>query len=232
LFIPIQASAKEPYERFIEARETTLSACILHISGQETVTPLSGAAQTYTLRGHIKPKEETLLIIGDAATLIRGSRIYTYHNNAWVEKTLTGLLNQFTLMGVLDQFFVLELLTGDNPELYKPYMTAEENAIGITLTRQQFTALFNEWTSDLRTLLGAAADGVSDTEISLMRRMFRTVLSGLEAQGTFTFRIDPQTGAITRIETEIRTVDPTVRAGQNTNIKDRTRLSQSVIYLQ
>jgi hypothetical protein len=214
---PIYASANDAYDFLLTARSATHAAGPFRLLGGETVT-LGDEETTSEISGYDYAAAETHIRFKteDAAHsfLITPEKVYFKEDEGeWASQQVTALLPMFARLGTLDQFFMLELLNGDRLAMYKDYVSSGEavdgqTAVNVTLSREQYAAVVEALTDDVKTLLGVMADGMSDTQLMLIKVFARSLLQGLDAEMAFEFIIDNETLLITRINTRSDMADP------------------------
>ncbi|MCL2664842.1 MAG: hypothetical protein FWE82_04450 [Defluviitaleaceae bacterium] len=150
--------------------------------------------------------------------LIRPNVIYGKQSGSeWVTQDVIRLLTQFTNMGVLDQFFILEILSGERLPLYQPHMSYGADAlllnephatVKVEMSAEQYAEMIEVWTQDIRSLLGPASDNMSDIELRLVQMIAHRTLTALDAEINYVFYINKKTNLITRIDGSLNTADP------------------------
>jgi hypothetical protein len=213
----IWANEKTAYETLAEARAITHKDGPFNIRGEAVATAsetINGKLQVnnknYRITGYDIHARETLLSFETVAFLLKPEAVYIKENeNAWKPADLMVLLPKFISMGILDQFFLLEILNSDRLDWYADYMVfGEPDTITVTVSRTQFAELAGKLTEDITALLGEAFQGMSELQLMLLQRFIRGIFIGLEAEGMFTFYIDPATGRITQTKTQMEMTDP------------------------
>jgi len=220
---PQMTITEDAFDLFMEAREASFSTGSVQLNGRSVVTDIDSTMQ-YQINGHHHAKSETLIIFTQknktsTEFLLTNGVIYAPAGDCeWDEQSLGSVLAKLTAMGVLDQFFMLELLYGERADLYKSYMTlgTEENGnytIQIKLSKSEYLDLFEAWTADLHGLLGVAAEGMSELEGQILQGIVRKILSSLEAEACYVFFVEPETMCIVKVEIEMKSAAPDMRPG-------------------
>lgn len=150
----------------------------------------------------------TSFLITPASILIKTSNPST----GWVKQDLTAMLPKFVSLGAMDIFFLLELLNGDHLPMYEKYVSkggdtqyagVDCTRVYVNINRTQFATLADELTKDIKALLGSTADGMNETQLTLMRSLARGLLSGMDAETRFTIYIDKENSRIMRVESKM-----------------------------
>jgi hypothetical protein len=80
--------------------------------------------------------------------------------------------------------------------------------VQVSVNKQQFAKLAEALTEDIPALLGDAAKGMTEFQLLLIQRMAKGIFTGLDAEGSFLFYIQPSTGRIVQIETVMDMANP------------------------
>jgi hypothetical protein len=240
-----RAEGNEAYSALSEALFNTHRDGSFRIRGEATALAaetVNGTRQVnsrqYRITGHDLNAAETMLQFETLNTvsstfisfLLKPEAVYVKEID-WKPADLTAVLPQFISMGILDQFFVLEILNSNRLHVYADYISFEEDkeiggemcrGIAVTVSRDEFAELAGKLTEDIPALLGDAAKGMSDFQLLLMQRFARGIFTGLQAEGSFTFYVQPATGRIVRIETRIDMANPYGSRAPGANPRVRT----------
>ncbi|MCL2421758.1 MAG: hypothetical protein FWD03_07870 [Defluviitaleaceae bacterium] len=194
-------------------RQATFSNNPVQLSGSGVITE-DNVQNPYQITAQIHGTEETRLRLSvdneTISLILTNGNIY---DDQMAEQKVSSLFAKMVSTGTLDTFFLLEILTGDRPEIYSPYIThGMDNTLQLSLSPSESSVLYEHWTSDFRSLLGPAADSMSDKELSTAEGFVRQIFSALEANVQYTFHTNPDTGAITQIDIQSQTAAPQVRA--------------------
>jgi hypothetical protein len=225
---PVYAEAGGAYDYLLTARSATHAAGPFRLHGEENVT-FNAFEKTYTVSGYDYMATEThIQFAAEKASdsfLITPEKVYAKKNaDEWASQQVTALLPMFASLGTLDQFFMLELLNGSRLEMYKDYISfgetgGEHTVVNVTLNREQYAAVVGALTDDVKTLLGAMADGMSDTQLIIIKAFARSLLVSLDAEMSFEFIIDSKTQLITQINTQSDMADPFGQYGAGLRMK-------------
>ena len=202
---------------FTEARKATFENNIVQLSGSGTITSGAGdCKKTYHIAAQMLDASETRFRINLDNEVI--SLILTHgkiYDEKRIEEKVVGLFTKLVVHGLLDPFFMLEILSGERNDLYCPHMKAGPgNIVQLTLSPAESLALYSQWTSDFRSLLGAASDDMSNRELSIAKTCMEQILTALEANVQYTFHIQPDTGLITEIDIRSEFSSPEPRVCQ------------------
>jgi hypothetical protein len=135
----------------------------------------------------------------------------------WTKRDITALLEKFVSMGILDQFFILEILNGGRLDAYKDYMLPGEDAavsgedcrtVNLDIARTQSGELADILTKDIKTLLGPAARGMPDFQLTLMQIFTRNMITSMDADLHFTVYISRESGRVVKIAAKTNMADP------------------------
>jgi len=204
---------------FSEARKATFADGTVQLAGSGVITE-DGNQRHYSIAAQMRNLEETRLRLNlDNEVLqliLTEGKIY---DDDMVEQKVSSLFAKLVALGLLDTFFIIEMLSGERTEMYRPYISKDiiqtpEGPVDILQLRLSSKAsadLYEHWTSDFRGLLGAAADGMSDRELSLAKGVVQQILTALEANVQYTFHLHPDTGAITQINIHSQIAAPEAR---------------------
>jgi len=192
---------------FGEARQNTF---------ENKLVQLSGEGSHYQLNAQMQAKQETRFRLNCADEelnlILTHGKIYDQH---WQEQKVVNLFAKLVNLGLLDPFFIIEILDGSRDEFYSPYMRQiSDNHIQLKLNPQESITLYEQWISDLRGLFGAAADDMSDLELSIAEGVLRQILSALEASVQYDFYIKDD--KINQIEIQSEVAAPEARKTQTT----------------
>ena len=198
--------ASDAYGVFSAARSATFEGNVVHLSGGGSVNE-----KKYQLAAQMRGYDECRFRLQMGSELISliltDGKIYDEDRQ---EQKVAGLFAKLVSLGVLDPFFLIEILDGQRDELYRPYMSlGPDGVVQLALSPKESLALYEAWTSDLRGLLGAAADGMSQRELSLAETFLRQILTSLEADVQYNFHIE--NGLITKINIQSKTAAPEPR---------------------
>jgi hypothetical protein len=247
VMLPSYTVFAESFNALAEARAITHSDGPFKIRGEAHVIfseTVNGTRQSenmfYRINGYDKNAMETWLQFESRTAasssfisfLLKPEAIYIKERE-WKMADITAVLPQFISMGVLDQFFLLEILNSERLHLYEPYIiNGEEKIIGgelcqgltVEIDRSQFTELAEKLTEDVAALLGDAAKGMSDFQLALFQRFAKGIFVGLEGGGSVTFYINPTHGRIVFIESLIDMANPygSRAVGANPRIKSQS----------
>jgi hypothetical protein len=218
--LPVFAAENDAYDFLLTARKATHAAGPFRLQGQETVEQ-SDSQTEYGIGGYDYLSQETHIEFTSSGTesfLITPAQIYAKDGAAeWKAQEPIALLPMFARLGVLDQFFMLELLNGDRMNLYKDYISfgkdvtegdAEYKTVELELDREQYADLVDTLTGDIKNLLGAMAEGMSEFQLRLLQNFAKGMLGSLDAKMSFQFLIDADTGLIAQINTSSDMADP------------------------
>ena len=217
---PVYASGAEACELFQSARKATFEGGTVQLSGSGTIT---GSAATddeiqksYQMIAQIRDDEETRLRLSIDNEIINliltDGNIY---NDRMTEQKAGALFAKMVYLGVLDPFFILEIISGKRAEMYSPYMSVGPGGtLQLNLSPGESAALYEHWTADFHGFLGAAADGMSDKEISMAEGLLRQILTALDVNVKYTFHIDLDSLIITQIDIQSEIAAPEVRYSQ------------------
>jgi len=205
----------EAGELFETALEATFGSEPMQLSGSGIITE-GDVQKLYRITAQIRGMEETRLRISlDRETINLILTNGTIYDDQMAEQKVSSLFAKMVALGILDSFFMLEILTGERTEIYSPYFTQGlDNMLQLNLSPAESIILYEHWTSDFRGLLGAAADNMSDRELSLAEGFMRQILSALEANIRYTFYIQPDTHIITQIDIQSEISAPEARQTQ------------------
>ena len=189
-------------ELFKESWSATFEEGTAGLSGSGSVTG-SSIQKPYLITAQMRAgdvKESRLRISTDSEVI---SLILTHgkiYDEQWAEQKVSKLFAKLVSLGLLDIFLLIEILDGGRDELYLPYIVqGPDNILLLKLSPAESLALYEQWTSDLRGLLGAAADGMSAQELSIAEGFMRQIFTALEADVQYSFHIQPETKRITQI---------------------------------
>ena len=231
------------YDALFMARQTTHAAGPFRFSGTQTTnnrltTPkrVSQTHRFYQMSGYNVNAYETFIqfdswqtnqstgtpIYGSPSAstslLLNPEGIYGKTGSGqWIEQDVIRMLSQFTNMGVLDQFFLLEILNSNRLPLYKDFvsygpdmkvMGVPHRLVYVDFTRAQYAEMVEAWAEDIEEMLGPAAEGMSDFELNLTRTLAKRTLTALDAEAHYVFYVDMETGIITQINSGLDTADP------------------------
>jgi hypothetical protein len=219
--LPVSAAEIDAYDFLLTARKATHAAGPFCLSGQETVEK-GGVEIEYAISGYDYMAYETHIeFTSDAGTeayLITPETIYAREGAAeWKAQEPIALLPLFARLGVLDQFFMLELLNGERLAIYQDYISfgkdittevAAFKTVELKLNREQYVALVETLTSDIKNLLGVMADRMSEFQLRLLQNFAKGMLSSLDAEMSFQFQINSETDLIERITSGSDMADP------------------------
>jgi hypothetical protein len=228
----VWADAHEAYDALTQAQMITHRDGPFRFRGEAVAAfneSNNGIMQTtqrhYRITGYNKNAGETMLQFETRHTaapevtafLIKQDGLYTGNNNKWESVEIMEILPRFISMGVLDQFFLLEILNGNRLHIYTDYFSFGEDkviggetyqAVKAAIDKEQFAELAGALTDDIAELLGDAVKGMSELQLLLIQRFVKGIFTGLDAEGSFTFYIQPSTGRIIQIETKMDMVNP------------------------
>lgn len=216
IFCTQNVYASDAYGKFSAARQATFSGGSTELMGSGTIT--EGKQQKpYNITAKMRNMEETRLRINmeneSIALILTHGKIY---DENWDEQKVSNLFAKLVSLGILDIFLLIEILDGERDELYRPYMNSTaKDSITLSLSPDESKVLYEHWTSDLRGLLGAAAEEMSERELALAESVMRQILSALEANVLYTFHLHPETSAITQIDIQTETAAPRARLSQS-----------------
>ena len=217
---PVHASGAEAYELFESARQATFEGGTVQLSGSGTITGSTitdGEIQKlYQVIAQIRGDEETRLRLSIDNEIINliltDGNIY---DDRMAEQKAGSLFAKMVSLGVLDPFFMMEIISGKRTEMYSPYMSlGPGGTLQLNLSPGESATLYEHWTADFHNLLGAAADGMSDKEISVAEGLLRQVLTALDVNVKYTFHIDPDSLFITQIDIQSEIAAPEMRYSQ------------------
>jgi hypothetical protein len=230
-----------PYDVLARARYATHRDSPFRLRGEARATfseTLNGRTNSsrryYSISGYGMDARETMLQFMELNTgttqtqgeppvysfLLKPEGIYAQSGQPpgeWSMQDLINLLPRFIAMGMLDQFFMLEILNGDRLPLYAEYMTFGTDAlvlrsdcytVNIDINRRQFSQLAAVLTADIPALLGDAARGMSAFQLALIQRFAQGIFTGLDADLSFVVYIQKDTGRILRIESQMDMANP------------------------
>lgn len=155
-----------------------------------------------------------------ASFLITPNRVYIQSDKtdvAWEPQEITAIIPKFLSMGTLDQFFMLELLNSGRLHWYKDDLFHGTDVsidgvpcqtVRVDISRSRFQALASELTKDITVLLGAAAKGMTESQLTLTQKFAQGMLSGLDAEAHYIFYIEKETGRIQRISANMDMANP------------------------
>jgi len=205
----------EACKLFELARQATFESGTVQLSGTGIIAG-EDTQKHYQIVIQIRGDEETRLRLsldGEVINLIlTDGNIY---NDQMIEQKAGSLFAKLVSLGVLDPFFMLEILSGKRSDIYSSYMThGPNNTLQLTLSPAESAVLYEHWTADFHSFLGAAADGMSDTEMSIAEGLLRQILTALEINVNYTFHLQPDTFAITHIDIRSEIAAPEIRSAQ------------------
>ena len=215
LFFCSTVYGAEAYELFEGARQTTFGSGITQLSGSGSITEGENK-KTYHITAQLISDGETRLRLSLDNEII--NLILTdgnVYNDQMTEQKVGSLFAKLVSLGLLDPFFMLEIISGNRSEMYSPYMTfGPDNTLQLSLSSAESAVLYEHWTADFRSLLGAAADSMNDKEFSMAEGLLRQVLTALDINVKYTFHIEPDTHIITKIDMQSDIAAPEVRHSQ------------------
>jgi len=203
-------AASDAYSAFAEARAATFANGVVQLNGCGTIEQ-----KPFEITAQIGESTETRLRITTEtekiSLILNHGKIYNENRE---EQKVSSLFAKLVAHGLLDLFFIIEILDGRRGELYRPHMSLADGAIQMNLSPAESLALYEKWTGDLRGTLGAAADGMTERELQLAESVISQILSALEADVRYSFEIDPSTKKLTQINISSKTAAPTPRTCQ------------------
>jgi hypothetical protein len=240
------ADTGDAYQVFSDARAATHQDGPFRLRGEAAASfneTVNGAVRTnkksYRITGYGLNASETHLQFVTSETtapvvtefLIKPEGFYTKKTD-WVPAEIITVLPAFISMGVLDQFFLLEILNSDRLRLYEDYISFGEDkkisgvtcrAVKASINKQQFAELAEALTENITELLGDAVKGMNALHLIIIQQFARGIFMGLDAEGSFTFYIHPTNGRIVQIETEMDIVNPygSKAAGANPRVSSQ-----------
>ena len=155
----------------------------------------------YQMNAQISKGQETRLSVqyeDEALNLILSKgKIYDDHMN---EQKLSQLFAKMVCDGLLDPFFVLEIVSGERKQLYEPYMHKHGDIVSFIISPEDCLAIYESWIIDFPII-----DGI-----------LRQTLMALNATIEYDFHICPTSGNIVKIEVASRHYAPQLRKCQGT----------------
>ena len=154
----------------------------------------------YQMEAQIIYGQETRLSIqyeDEALNLIlTNGKIY---DNYMREQKLSQLFAKMVCDGLLDPFFILEIISGERKELYQPYMSKYGDIVRFSISPEDCLAIYESWTIDFPII-----DGI-----------LRQTLIALDATIEYDFHIDSD-GNINKIEINSQHYAPELRKCRGT----------------
>ena len=217
---PVHASEAEARELFESALQATVEGGIVQLSGSGTITGSTitdgEIKKPYQVIAQMRGDEETRLHLSIDNEII--NLIITdvnIYDDQMTEQKVGSLFAKMVSLGVLDPFFVLEIISGKRTEMYSPYMSlGPDGTLQLTMSSEESVVLYECLATDFHSLLGAVADGMSDREISMAEGLLRQILTALDINVKYTFHIEPDTLIITQIDIQSKIAAPEVRHSQ------------------
>ena len=167
------------------------------LTGRGTLTE-GGVCKRYHMTAFIDESRSRLHITidGESFDLILTNGAI-YDSDMSLQKP-SALLAKIITLGVLDPFFVLEVLIGERSELYAPFMIHDDQkgTIKLDINPSEFLALYDHWIPEVN-------------ESALVESFLRQILIALEPTVSYTFYLDDAN--ITKIEITSRSSAPEVR---------------------
>ena len=157
-----------------------LLASVLQLAGFGSIDDIP-----YQMDAQIISGQETRIRInseGEALNLILcNGKIY---DSQMKEQKVSQLFAKMVVSGLIDPFFVLEILAGERTEVYEPYMTYEDNVIRLLISPEDCMAIYENWSIDF----------------PVLDNIIRQTLAALEATVEYKFIFCQFTGDITKVE--------------------------------
>jgi len=139
----------------------------------------------YQMEAQISNGQETRLSIQyeDKALnlILTDGKVYDSYMN---EQKLSQLFAKMVCDGLLDPFFILEIVSGERKALYQPYMNKHGDIVRFSISPEDCLAIYESWTIDFPII-----DGI-----------LRQTLIALDATVAYDFHICPDSGNIVKIE--------------------------------
>ena len=154
----------------------------------------------YQMDAQISQGQETRLNIqyeDEALNLILANgKVYDAHMN---EQKLGQLFAKMVCDGILDPFFILEIISGGRKEVYQPYMSRHGDIVRFSISPEDCLTIYESWTIDFPVI-----DGI-----------LRQTLIALDASVEYDFYIDSD-GNISKIEIMSQHYAPELRKCRGT----------------